>query len=567
MTDLGESRKLLQTTEIDGVPTFFVDSGQTAMASLCFRAGLADERLATHGWTHLVEHMTMHGLRRPEVDANASVDLWMTQFSVHGERDSVVEWLRDLSAQLTSLDTGSLDHERKILLAEAAQRGYSDMAWHLDLRYGAEGVGLANYDELGLHVITSEALLDYARPLFTRGNAALALNFDPRDDVRIALPEGDRRPIPPARTLKVRLPGRHPGRPQAISVSGTLTDSKLSNVVAAVCAEALTERLRHEHGSSYGAQGSIERVDEDTLVLCLWADVSEGARADAARMVRDTLDGLARTGVDPSEVTRAVTRLRRALDDDQTQVWQAFNSAQARLRGVLEPFTYETLRSYLASIQPEDVTRQVRGFVTSAIYGIPEGGETFSVPELMFPQGQEGGATSPRLPRTRTTVFRALAPGDGSLLAIGESSVAVSSSEGVRWFSLDETSAVLTYPDGARTAVTKDGRTVHVEPDLWFRGDRAAHLLTETVGRVADVIPMPERDPSGVVKLSPVQRARKVAWLAVVTKLGLPIFLTIAIVALVAGASAVGVLALGWMCWTAVQEAREARRRRATLFE
>ena len=48
----------LATMAVDGVRTFWVDSGRpTLAATLMFRVGAADETVATSGWLHLLEHL------------------------------------------------------------------------------------------------------------------------------------------------------------------------------------------------------------------------------------------------------------------------------------------------------------------------------------------------------------------------------------------------------------------------------------------------------------------------------------------------------------------------------
>ena len=62
--------------------------------SLMFRVGLADETLATHGITHLVEHLALFALGRRDHAYNGFVDDTRCVFYASGERDEVLEYLR-----------------------------------------------------------------------------------------------------------------------------------------------------------------------------------------------------------------------------------------------------------------------------------------------------------------------------------------------------------------------------------------------------------------------------------------------------------------------------------------
>ena len=128
---------------MDGVRTFFVPTNQTPFACLSFRVGTADETLATHGWTHLLEHLAMHETDNPRIQANASVDLCATSFHVSGDEADVIEFMRSLCAWLMEPRFEALDHERAILAAESQQRNVGLVGHHLDYRYGPRGVGLA----------------------------------------------------------------------------------------------------------------------------------------------------------------------------------------------------------------------------------------------------------------------------------------------------------------------------------------------------------------------------------------------------------------------------------------
>ncbi|HET8768285.1 MAG TPA: hypothetical protein VFM86_13260, partial [Pedococcus sp.] len=71
----------LHRTEVDGVPAFWVDSGRpTLTAALVFRWGMVDETLPETGWTHLLEHLALHGRGGGALQVNGMVSLVHTRF-------------------------------------------------------------------------------------------------------------------------------------------------------------------------------------------------------------------------------------------------------------------------------------------------------------------------------------------------------------------------------------------------------------------------------------------------------------------------------------------------------
>lgn len=206
-----DTRRVLQETDVDGVRTFFVPTGQTPFACLSFRVGLADETLVTHGWTHLLEHLAMHELDNPRIQANASVDLCTTDFYVSGDADDVVDFMRSLCRWLSEPDFAALDHERDVLEAESRSRNAGPTGQHLDYRYGPNGVGLASYRELGLRTADPDRLRSWAHRGFTAQNASLAMKRLSRHELRAASRDEARTsardaPPPPADTRPASRP-------------------------------------------------------------------------------------------------------------------------------------------------------------------------------------------------------------------------------------------------------------------------------------------------------------------------------------------------------------------------
>ena len=83
----------ITATEVDGVPTFWVDAPGPYTALLSFRVGSADEPASMRGISHLVEHLALGPLGIQDYDHNGSVEPIRTQFVASGSPDEVVRYL------------------------------------------------------------------------------------------------------------------------------------------------------------------------------------------------------------------------------------------------------------------------------------------------------------------------------------------------------------------------------------------------------------------------------------------------------------------------------------------
>ena len=478
----------LAEDDVDGVRTFYVPTGQTPYACLSFRVGRADERIGNHGWTHLLEHLAMHELDHPRIQSNASVGLWTTDFHVKGEPDDVVAFLASLCTWLSEPDFAALEHERAILEAEGERRTGSSMDEHLDYRYGPRGVGLVSYRELGLVRADPAGLTAWAGRWFTSRNAALTMNGPPLPDLRLPLPPGQLQPIPAAvpvlpSALSSGLPAHAGSGAREVAVSGLTNDSALSTLVGEVLAAEVSDELRKRQRVSYGTTVAVERVDADNLLMLLVTDVIEERRVDGVAMVGDVLERVAEHGVDETRLFDARDLMVRALRDDPVKMWQAASSAHASLRGAA-PITEDDICSRLETLQRYEVAAQVQRFRDSMLLTSPVG--VHSRTRYPFTTG---------LPQLRVPVegieFKAaMSPADPSRIYLTETALVVDDERGGRGgdsegaglagrhgVDLVDPAALLVYPDGARTVISRHGAVVTVETNVWRNGwDLTARL-------------------------------------------------------------------------------------------
>src|SRR6476620_8225299 len=107
---------------VGGIPAVWVESPGQFEAGVVFRVGTGDETLARHGITRLVQHLAhAPGLPR-DIEKGASVGTTVTMFWAAGPEASVLEHLGTIARRLPDLPVDRLEHERGVMLAEAAGR-------------------------------------------------------------------------------------------------------------------------------------------------------------------------------------------------------------------------------------------------------------------------------------------------------------------------------------------------------------------------------------------------------------------------------------------------------------
>ncbi|HEY9338737.1 MAG TPA: hypothetical protein VIQ79_30095, partial [Kribbella sp.] len=296
------SGEKLRTTEVDGVPVYWLPGPGPLRANLWFRVGMTDEPLPTHGWLHLLEHLALHGRDSIRTPVNGHVGLLHTAFDVEGEPDDVVAHLRDLCRWLREPVFSDLDHERSVLRAESSRRGGNPVGSHLLWRYGAHGPGLAEYDEFGLYTAEPDGLRELAARAYAQGNAVLALSGPPPAGLELPLRPGPR--MIPARSVQCEqpLPGGFAGRPAAIALSGTAVRSTAAGALLRAVERGLQNGLRHESGVGYSAWSSYELVDADHAMLTVGMDVIPEALRSAVSESIAVLRRLRDRGPDPVEL-------------------------------------------------------------------------------------------------------------------------------------------------------------------------------------------------------------------------------------------------------------------------
>ena len=311
---------IVQRTEVDGVPTLWIDEPGPMVASLMFRVGRCDEPTPMGGVSHIVEHLALARLGVQDYDHNGFVDGDKTVFTTIGRPDEVVEFLGSVTAALGDLPTERLLLERRILREERAQRGPSiggALRWY---RYGYAGQGRGlgpGDDELGLDWLGPEPVLAWARRWFTTGNAMLWLTGAPPSDLRLTgLPGGDRAEGPridttPGVTFPAHLAWDGPGA----NLSMTGARSAALNVAGNIAHRRARQRLRFDQGLVYDVQQDYEPVAPGTAHVMLGADCNDERIPAVAEALLGVLRELAEDGPTAAELDGEVRAYLRQFDD------------------------------------------------------------------------------------------------------------------------------------------------------------------------------------------------------------------------------------------------------------
>jgi hypothetical protein len=476
-------------SEVDGVPAFWVDAGRSTLsAALVFRHGMVDETFATSGWTHLLEHLALHGRGRGTLTVNGEVSLLTTRLDLHGPPDRVAEALTDIARWLSEPHLGHLAHEQSVLAAESELRGSSEAASALLWRYGAQGPGLAAYQEPGLMRATEASLRGLCARSFVRGNAALFLDGPPPAGLALDLPDGGRNPVPVARECGDSRPAAYEIR-SGIVLSGVVARSAAATVLPAVLRELLVRELRERVGGAYAPWAHYEAVDAEVALVVAGSDARPAILGSLADRTLSQLTQVSIGTFDHSLVTDIVEQVLQGWEDPYRHPILAYRAALAHLQGGPVQDLGDVL-SELRAVTVDEVVEHARSVKSSLLVGI-DGAAAWrqDIPVLQMPSSE--AQLEGRAYRSRNF------PAYRGKLVVGRGGVQVGSDRAFRTVASEDLAGLLVYPDGAREVVSRDGWRIAVEPTLWAKGPEAASAL-DTLVPTDLHIPMPPREADAV---------------------------------------------------------------------
>ncbi|MEW2132691.1 insulinase family protein [Streptomyces sp. NPDC005435] len=472
-------------TEVDGIPTLFAETAGPLRAGLVFRVGVADETLARAGITHLVEHLALHRLGVSDYHFNGETKSAFTHFYIEGAEHEVTEYLGTVAASLCDLPMERLETEKEILRTEESRRSAPQLPlW----RYGAQGYGLASYPEWGVREAGPDAVREWARTWFTRGNAVLWIAGERMPEgLVLGLPEGERRPMPAVTSALPKTPAYFSEGKGGVLLDAVVADTAAARLYAGLLERELTRALRQEGGYSYTAATDYTPRRDGYALLTAFADALPAKQDAVLGGFVDVLAGFQAGRIGQSALDAVRGRYESGLAAPDAAALRLPALAEDLLAGrpVRSP---AELSAELAAVTPEQVHAVALEAAGTALLQVPGG---LSADWAGY---TEAPTTSPYAVTGRR--FAELGAGKATLI-VGADGVTVEGAHGsgaecaatVRYA---ECAAMLVWPDGGRRLVGTDGMIVQVEPSL-YGIDAATMAGMDTAVPPAVVVALPPR--------------------------------------------------------------------------
>ncbi|WP_235456304.1 M16 family metallopeptidase [Streptomyces olivochromogenes] len=500
--DLSALDGLISHTTVQGIPALHAPHPGDITAGLFFRVGRADETLATSGVTHLVEHLALHRLSLSDVHHNGATANTYTLFHVTGDESEVVAYLNGVCAALRDLPLDRLETEKEILRTEAASRAHGPNHQMALWRYGAQGFGLAGYDELGTRRLTADQVRHWAETRFTRDNAVLWITSDRLPDgLDLTLPTGSRNPTPTATDALPVTPAYIRGGDGHVVFDAVLRRSSAASVFADVLGRALFQDLRQEGGYSYTADADYTPRDADFATLRAYADALPEKQDAVVGGFVDTLARLRAGRIEQAELDSVRGKLLKRYDTPDLSAALLPSYALNLLLGheILSP---EQHKAELRAVTVADLHEVAREAWDGGLLQVPTRGADWAgfTPAPNYSPSAVTGTRHPSL------------ESDDVTLVIGADGVSLLLPGGPVTVRYDACAAMTTRPDGARDLTGLDGFRVAVEPTM-FRDVGAERIAAlDAAVPAAVVVPLPARAPERIphprVPEAPVPQAR-----------------------------------------------------------
>jgi hypothetical protein len=452
------------------------------MGGVIFRVGRQDETLATHGITHVVEHLALGPLASARLDMNGHVGSLVTHLQVAGTQERVEWFMGEVCRSVTALPLDRLELERRILLTESRGRGVS-FGETSSTRFGATGIGLSDWAEMGFHALTAEQVDAWRSAFFTRGNAVAWVTRPPTGALMLELPSGPKLPVPEPRPLPdLVLPSHTHVDDLVVGCSLFARRSMPLFVAMWVVRDRLFSTLRLERALCYSVFADDDRVGATESLFLAGCDIAEGHEVEAVHAFGGVLDAVAGGAVDADEVDRAcAASMPWGSSDPSRPAAEAMRKAVGDLLGHA-PATWAELEAEAADLDVSAVAAALEHALGHALFVVPQGVE--DLPERF---ADEPGAPSGRRVDGRVyvrwdgnTLDEVVLGSDGVSRAVGLQDVST--------VSFDECVLAAFVPTGTIWLVNARGQSVILEPNQLMHGRELASEIRERLSdRVVDL--------------------------------------------------------------------------------
>lgn len=468
----------VERSDVDGVPTFRVETPGPAFAMLLFRVGRSDEQLPQAGITHLVEHLAFHRLHHLPYEHNGTTEPLFTRFFAEGDPDEVADFVRTVAGSLADPPLERLRREARIIGEEAAERNTEPLDVLLRARHGSGPHARSGYPEYGLWWLDADTVGAWVRERFVRANAALVLAGDVTEALGLdQLPVGHRFPTPPVEPRAQRIP-RHVHGPDGI-VLGSMLAGRGPEVALthAVLEREVEQRLRHDHGLAYQTIAEGDLIGPEHSELLLGAVVREAEPAGrVAVALRELLDQVSGAGPDPDLLDAARRRVLRRFRDPLAAPASAVHEAESELIGHA-PRSLEEDVAILEAATTGTIAAVVHEAAGTLIVTVPEDAEVDD--ELFGPCPRS--ETSDDAPVAGRSFKESRIGMRRATLVVGDDAVGMRFSDGTWWrVGYDEIEAACWYDDGLRELMTTDGALFLLDPSAFRQGAAAVATLDAT---------------------------------------------------------------------------------------
>ncbi|HTJ33495.1 MAG TPA: insulinase family protein [Dactylosporangium sp.] len=472
-------------TEVDGVSTLFAEQSGPMIAGLTFRVGQADETLAGRGITHLLEHLVLHGHGLTDYHYNGATGVVITMFHLQGGEDDIVAFLNGVCDSLRDLPMHRLETERQVLRAEEGGRrgGPADLLalW----RYGARGYGLTAYEELGVPRLTGEDLQRWAQFWFNRQNAVLWLageRIPPA--LKLALPEGARRPVPEPTSALRGTPAFFRGNGSHVAYEGIVRRSVAGSALSGLLERELYRSLRQEDGNSYTAAATYEPRGDGYASITALADAVPDKEDAVLGGFVDVLAKLRAGRIDPADLQAVKAKADDAMRGPMVDVGRLPSLAMDLLTG-FPLWPTEDIRAEMQALTVADVHAAALDMLATGLLQVPSGHDALWAGFEAAPVASERQVEGQRYPNRREGKLKlVVGPHGVGLEQDGCPPVAIG---------FHECAISLAYPDGGRQLIGHDSLTIRIEPTLYAV---PPHELARIDAALAAVtVPQPPRDP------------------------------------------------------------------------
>jgi hypothetical protein len=507
----------VEQIEIGGVPAFLANGTGPDRVGLVFGVGVADEPLPWRGITHLCEHLMLSEIDRHRHDYDGWVNATSTGFVCEGSTEDVVRFVGCVNRAIRALPGDRIEHERRILRAEAESRGgRTRFTSSLAERFGATSYGRLWYPEYGLPRLDLDQLVTWTHEHFHAGNcAAWVVGSDPAATAAaLAL---DLHEVGTQRERRCREFGALPRTVAESDLVPSCSLTGLRSAAALVAMRILEQRLndvlRYEHGVAYGVSMDYMPLDPERGHAYFFVDALWEGRAQAADLMTACLERFAEDGPTSEELERNRTRSIDALDDPNLAADDAQFCVFEYVLGQRDPLSINHRANY-ERLTRETVRAAFTEWLGSTILIVDESSE----PNKIFPRAAPSssdalGGTSYR------TVHSAKVP---MTVSVAEAGVSLLQGETVTSIPADSCAAVLAWGNGSRVLIGENGSSIRLEAPEWLKWERLVSQVDEVMPKRARI----EFDPEPVEPVTPARGSRDTFQHVVNKKMiGVPLYL------------------------------------------